>query len=88
MAAERYLSWRIPDSRVGNNIGKIDKKPVTSIYTSLFSLEIFDMQVEKAAVFFDSVFNLDVFAVFFCNLMEFWLIFGSFQRGTQFINNL
>ena len=28
MAAERYLSRRIPDLRVGNNIGKIDKKPV------------------------------------------------------------
>ena len=35
MAAERYLSRRIPDLRVGNNIDKIDKKPVPSIYTSL-----------------------------------------------------
>ena len=32
MAAERYLSWRIPDSRVGNDIGTIDKNPVPSIY--------------------------------------------------------
>ena len=32
MAAERYLSRRIPDSRVGNDIGKIDKNPVPSIY--------------------------------------------------------
>ena len=32
MAAERYLSWRIPDSRVGYDIGKIDKIPVPSIY--------------------------------------------------------
>ena len=32
MAAERYLSRRIPDSRVGNDIDKIDKKPVPSIY--------------------------------------------------------
>ena len=35
MAAERYLSRRIPDLHVGNNIDKIDKKPVPSIYTSL-----------------------------------------------------
>ena len=35
MAAERYLSRRIPDLRVCNNIDKIDKKPVPSIYTSL-----------------------------------------------------
>ena len=26
MAAERYLSRRIPDLRVGNNIDEIDKK--------------------------------------------------------------
>ena len=32
MAAERYLSRRIPNSRAGNIIGKIDKKPVPSIY--------------------------------------------------------
>ena len=30
MAAERYLSRRIPDLRVGNNIGQIDKKPISS----------------------------------------------------------
>ena len=32
MAAERYLSWRIPDLRVGNNIDKIDKKPILQVY--------------------------------------------------------
>ena len=37
MAAERYLSRRIPDLRVGNDIGKIDKKPVPSIYVPVFS---------------------------------------------------
>ena len=31
MAAERYLSRRIPDSRVGNDIDKIDKKPIQVI---------------------------------------------------------
>ena len=30
MAAERYLSQRIPDLCVGNNIDKIDKKPIPS----------------------------------------------------------
>ena len=40
MAAERYLSQRIPDSRVGNDIGKIDKKPVPSIYTSLIGCRL------------------------------------------------
>ena len=30
MAAERYLSRRIPDLRVGNNIDQIDKKPIPS----------------------------------------------------------
>ena len=30
MAAEKYLSRRIPDLRVGNNIDKIDKKPISS----------------------------------------------------------
>ena len=31
MAAEMYLSRRIPDSRVGNDIDKIDKKPIQVI---------------------------------------------------------
>ena len=35
MAAERYLSRRITDLRVGNDIDKIDKNPVPSIDTSL-----------------------------------------------------
>ena len=30
MTAERYLCRRIPDSCVGNDIGKIDKNPVPS----------------------------------------------------------
>ena len=37
MAAERYLSRRIPDSCVGNDIDKIDKKPVPSIYVPVAS---------------------------------------------------
>ena len=36
MAAERYLSQCIPDLRVGNDIDKIDKKPVPSIYVPGF----------------------------------------------------
>ena len=39
MAAERYLSRRIPDSRVGNDIDKIDKKPI------LFMIHDFNYQV-------------------------------------------
>ena len=36
MAAERYLSRRIPDLRVGNNIDEIDKKLIpASIHPSL-----------------------------------------------------
>ena len=40
------------------------------------------MRVEKAAVFFDKIFNLVFFSVFFCNQMGFWHIFGPFQRGS------
>ena len=37
MATERYLSRRIPNSRAGNNIGKIDKNTVPSIYVPAYS---------------------------------------------------
>ena len=40
MATERYLSWRIPDSRVDNNIGKIDKNPVPSIYVPALTYNV------------------------------------------------
>ena len=39
----RYLSRRIPDLRVGNNIGKIDKKPVLLIYKSLHKTKTFPL---------------------------------------------
>ena len=32
MAEERYLSRRTPDLCVGNNIDKIDKKPILQVY--------------------------------------------------------
>ena len=44
---------------------RINKKRENRLYVHLlmlFSLELFDMQVEKAAVFFDKIFNL-----IFCN---------------------
>ena len=41
MAAERYLSRRIPDLRVGNNIDKIDKKPIPSSNHPYLSLYFF-----------------------------------------------
>ena len=38
------------------------------------------MRVEKVAVFFDKIFNLVFLLCFFCNQMDFWHIFGTFQR--------
>ena len=39
MAAERYLSRRIPDLRVGNNIDEIDKKLIpASIHPCIYIL--------------------------------------------------
>ena len=38
MAAERYLSRRIPDLRVGNNIDEIDKKLIPASIHPWFSL--------------------------------------------------
>ena len=35
MAAERYLSGRIPDLRVGNDIDRIDKKQIQVILWSM-----------------------------------------------------
>ena len=35
MAAERYLSRRIPDLRVGNDIDRIDKKQIQVILWSM-----------------------------------------------------
>ena len=34
---------------------------------SLFSLELFDMRIEKAAVFFDKIINMMFLLCFFCN---------------------
>ena len=40
MAAERYLSRRIPDLRVGNNIDEIDKKLIPASIHPCFKLEV------------------------------------------------
>ena len=40
MAAERYLSRRIPDLRVGNNIDEIDKKLIPASIHPCISLGI------------------------------------------------
>ena len=64
----------------------------------LFSLELFDMQVEKAAVFFDKIFNL-MFLLCFSVIRWNFGIFWFFSTGeyycwwnghklTQFINNM
>ena len=43
MAAERYLSRSIPYSRIGNDIDKIDKKPVPSIYVPVQIQRLLDL---------------------------------------------
>ena len=48
----------------------------------LFSLDIFDMRVEKAAVFFDKIFNLMFLLSFSVIRWNFGIFFGSFQRGS------
>ena len=44
------------------------------------------MRIVKAAVFFDKIFNL-VFLLCFSG-MEFWRIFGSFQRGSITVDRM
>ena len=49
---------------------------------TIFSLDILDMQVEKAAVFFDKIFNLMFLLSFSVIRWNFGILFGSFQRGS------
>ena len=48
----------------------------------LFSLDIFDMRVEKAAVFFNKIFNLMFLLSFSVIRWNFGLFFCSLQRGS------
>ena len=47
----------------------------------LFSLEIFDMKVEKAAVFFDKIFNLMFFGFFSVIRWNFGIFSVLFNGG-------
>ena len=58
MAAERYLSRRIPDLRVGNNIDEIDKKlipasihPCTGLSHHFLVMGSGPMELGKLAAF-------------------------------------
>ena len=53
----------------------------------VFSLELFDMRVEKAAVFFDKIFNL-VFLLCFSVIRWIFGIFWFFQRGSITVDRM
>ena len=54
----------------------------------LFSLELFDMRIEKAAVFFDKIFNLVFLLCFAVIRRNFGIFFGSFQRGSITVDRM
>ena len=47
----------------------------------LFSLELFDMRVEKAAVFFDKIFNLVILLCFSVIRWNFGILLVLFNGG-------
>ena len=55
--------------------GLVARKP------DLFSLELFDMRVEKAAVFFDKIFNLMLLLCFSVIRWNFGIILVLFNGG-------
>ena len=55
---------------------------------TLFSLERFDMPIEKAAVFFDTIFNLVFLLCFSVIRWNFGMFFGSFQRGSITVDRM
>ena len=61
-------------------INKKREKLTLSAFFTLFSLELFDMQVEKASVFFDKIFNLMFllcFSVIRCNFGILLVLFNG-----------
>ena len=60
---------------------KREKSTLSASFHVIFS-RTFRYAGRKSCSIFRQNFQPDVFAVFFCNLMEFWHIFGSFQRGS------
>ena len=59
---------------------KREKSTLSASFHVIFSW-IFRYAGRKYCSIFWQSFQPDVFAVFFCNEMEFWHIFDSFQRG-------
>ena len=52
---------------------------------TLFSLELFDMQVEKVAVFFDKIFNLMFFLDFSAIRWNFGIFLVLFNGGVLLV---
>ena len=62
------------------HINKKREKSTLSASFHFFSLDLFDMRVEKAAVFFDKIFNLMFllcFSVIRWNFGKFWGLFNG-----------
>ena len=59
---------------------KREKSTSVHLFT-LFSLELFDMRVEKAAVFFDKIFNLVILLCFSVIRWNFGIFLALFNGG-------
>ena len=66
---------------------KREKSTLSASFHVIFS-RIFRYAIKKSCSIFCQNFQLDVFAVFFCNKMEFWHIFGSFQRESITVDRM
>ena len=62
-------------------INKKSEKSTLSASFTLFSLELFDMRVEKAAVFFDKIFNLVFLLCFSVIRWNFGIFLVLFDGG-------
>ena len=60
---------------------KREKSTLSAYFHVIFSWN-FRCAGRKSCIIFWQNFQRDVFAVFFCNKMKFWHIFGSFKRGS------
>ena len=91
MAVERYLSRCIPDLRVGNNIGKIGKCPIHSIYVRDFCTDVRHV-IKNLAPYVMHVFNIVTRMVITANTDIFVKILkfrerGFYLRETKFREN-
>ena len=62
-------------------INKKRKNRLKVHLSTLFSLDIFDMRVEKAAVFFDKIFNLMILLSFSIIRLNFGIFLVLFNGG-------